>query len=212
MLPATLAEAARINVALGRPSVADQYFDEASEIASGVIASVGNLIGKDEFINSLDQLYLDHFRFHANARNPGAAFEVAEQVHGRAVADALRVGPNGKESTSAQMTAGEKRIAHLQLALMRSTNRVDRLRLLDSLLRAEEGAYPAFISLTKSNENPTIRPFALRDLQRNLGPTMHSWNTCWQTRIRTVSLSRVPVRSLSISPARQRLKRSWIPI
>ncbi len=71
MLPATLAEAARINVALGRPVVADEYFDEASEIASGVIASVRNLTGKDEFISSLDQLYLDHFRFHAKERNPG---------------------------------------------------------------------------------------------------------------------------------------------
>ena len=70
MLPATLAEAARINAALGRPVVADEYFDEASEIASGVIASVRNLTGKDEFISSLDQLYLDHFRFHAKERNP----------------------------------------------------------------------------------------------------------------------------------------------
>ena len=168
MLPATLAEAARINVALGRPVVADEYFDEASEIASGVIASVRNLTGKDEFISSLDQLYLDHFRFHAKERNPGAAFEVAEQVHGRAVADALRIGLKANEG-AAQMTAGEKRIAHLQLALMRSTDRVDRLRILNSLARAEEEAYPAFISRTRSDENPEARPVALRDIQRSLG-------------------------------------------
>ena len=168
MLPATLAEAARINVALGRPAVADEYFDEASEIASGVIASVRNLTGKDEFISSLDQLYLDHFRFHAKEGNPGAAFEVAEQVHGRAVADALRIGPKANEG-AAQMTAEEKRIAQLQLALMRSASRVDRLRILNSLARAEEEAYPAFITRTRSDANPEIRPVALRDVQLSLG-------------------------------------------
>ncbi len=67
------------------------------------------------------------------------------------------------------MTAEEKRIAHLQLALMRSTDRVDRLRMLNSLARAEEEAYPAFISRTRSDQNPEIRPVALRDVQRSLG-------------------------------------------
>jgi tetratricopeptide (TPR) repeat protein len=168
MLPATLAVAARINLALGRPAVADQYFDEASEIASGVIASVRNLTGKDEFISSLDQLYLDHFRFHAKQGNPGAAFEVAEQVHGRAVADALHITPKTNDD-AAQMTVEEKRLAHLQLALMRSTNRADRLRLLNSLARAEEEAYPAFIRRARSDQSPATRPVALRDVQRGLG-------------------------------------------
>jgi len=169
ILPATLAEAARINIALGRPAIADQYFEEASEIAGGVIASVGNLTGKDEFISSLDQLYLDHFRFHAKERNPGAAFEVAEEVHGRAVADALHIGPRANEGGAAQMTAEEKRIAQLQLALMRSASRVDRLRILNSLASAEEEAYPAFITKARTDQNQVTRPVPLRDLQRSLG-------------------------------------------
>ena len=140
ILPATLAEAARINIALGRPAIADQYFEEASEIASGVIASVGNLTGKDEFISSLDQLYLDHFRFHAKERNPGAAFEAAEEVHGRAVADALHIGPRANEGGAAQMTAEEKRIA--QLTLFRRVLLVGTIgSILNSLASAEEEAW-----------------------------------------------------------------------
>jgi CHAT domain-containing protein len=168
-LPATLAEAARINLAMGRAATADRYFEEASEIANGVIASVANLTGKDEFISSLNHLYLDHFRLHAMERNPAAAFAVAEQAHGRAVADALRVGAKGQDATSARLTAGEKRLAHLQLALMRSNSRAERRQLLESLLRAEEEAYPAFISQATLSQARQGVSANLRDVQRSLG-------------------------------------------
>ena len=167
-LPATLAEAARINLALGRPTIADRYFDEASEIANGVIASVANLTGKDEFISSLNRLYLDHFRFHAKQRNSAAAFAVAEQVHGRAIADALQFGTKGQDTLSAKLTAGEKRVAHLQLALMRSNNRTERRQLLESLIRAEEEAYPAFISQVRLSQAKAGVFATLRDVQRSL--------------------------------------------
>jgi tetratricopeptide (TPR) repeat protein len=168
ILPATLAEAARINLAMGRWAIADQYFDEASEIANGVIASVANLTGKGEFISSLDRLYLDHFRFHAKQRNPGAAFAVAEQVHGRGVADALQLGPRDMDGGSAKLTSGEKRVAHLQLALMRASSRVERRQLLVSLIRAEEEAYPAFISQSRLGETRQNGSPTLADVQRTL--------------------------------------------
>ena len=168
-LPATLAEAARINLAMGRLAVADEYFDEASEIADGIIASVANLTGKDEFISSVDRLYLDHFRFHARQRNAAAAFAVAEQVHGRAIADALRIAPKSQDGLSARLTAGEKQVAHLQLALMRSNNRVERRQLLQSLVRAEEEAYPAFISQARLSEARHNISATIRDVQRSLG-------------------------------------------
>jgi CHAT domain-containing protein/tetratricopeptide (TPR) repeat protein len=167
-LPATLAEAARINLAMDRLAAADQYFDEATEIADGIIASVANLTGKDEFINSLNHLYLDHFRFHVQQRNPAAAFAVAERVHGRAIADALRLDPKA-DNASAKLTQGEKRVAHLQLALMRSNNRVERRHLLQSLVRAEEEAYPAFISQARLSEARQNESATLRDVQRTLG-------------------------------------------
>jgi tetratricopeptide (TPR) repeat protein len=171
MLPETLAEAARIQTALGHSSLADRYFDEASEIASGVLGSVANLTGKDEFINSLDRLYLDHFRFHVNKREVEAAFNVAEQVHGRAVADLLRVGLAANKGASAQTTPGEKRIAHLQLALMNSTNRGDRTRLLAALASAEEEAYPSFVDRSASTRRVGDTPIALRSLQQSLSGT-----------------------------------------
>ena len=165
-LPETLAEAARINVALRRYSAADQCFEEATDIANGVINSVANLSGKESFIASIDRLYVDHFRYHANRKNASAAFTVAEAVHGRAVADALHRGASTKRNT-ARITPGEKKIAELQLALMRSHNRLERRRLLGSLERAEEEAYPALVANLRAPATQS-RPVALAKLQRSL--------------------------------------------
>lgn len=165
-LPETLAEAARINVALRRHAVADQYFEEATDIANGVINSVANLSGKTSFILSIDRLYVDHFRYHANRKDVSGAFTVAEAVHGRAVADALQRNAATKRNT-ARITPAEKRIAQLQLALMRSRSRVERHRLLSSLERAEEEAYPALVANLRAPATQS-RPVALQKLQKSL--------------------------------------------
>jgi tetratricopeptide (TPR) repeat protein len=170
LLPATLAEAGRIGVAMGRLAAADQYFEEATDIASGIIASVPTMTAKYEFIASLDGLYLDHFRLHAKLRDTAGAFRVLEQARGRAVADALRSGGSGLRPLTARLTGPEKRIAQLQLQLMRSRDKADRQRLLSALERSEEEVFPGLVAHDSKSAAKPSQPVTLAELQRDLPP------------------------------------------
>jgi CHAT domain-containing protein/tetratricopeptide (TPR) repeat protein len=168
LLPAALAEAGRINVAMGRLAGADQFFEEATDIASGIIASVPTMTAKDEFIASLDGLYLDHFRLHAKLRDTAGAFRILEQARGRVVADALRGGGSGLRPLTARMTEPEKRIAQLQFLLMRSRDKAERQRLLAALERSEEEVFPALVSHDGKATAKPSQPVTLAELQRDL--------------------------------------------
>ena len=105
------------------------------------------------------------------------------------------------------MTAEEKRIAHLQLALMRSTDRADRHRLLNSLSRAEEEAYPAFINRTRSDENPEFGQLRFGMYNGALGLTTHSSNTYGKSAVLSGILVTRERASSSTSPAGRKLRR-----
>jgi tetratricopeptide (TPR) repeat protein len=170
LLPATLAEAGRINVAMGRLDAADQFFEEAMDIASAVIASVPTMVAKDEFIASLDGLYVDHFRLHAKMRDSAGAFRVLEQARGRAVVDALRTGGSDARPLTARLTEPEKRIARLQLQLMRSRDKAERRRLLSALERSEEEVFPALVTHDGKPTAKPSQPVTVAELQRDLPP------------------------------------------
>jgi tetratricopeptide (TPR) repeat protein len=173
LLPATLAEAGRISAAMGKLRTADRFFEEATDIASGVIASVPTMMAKDEFIASLDELYLDHFRLHAKMRDTAGAFRVLEQARGRAVVDALQRGGSAARPLTARLTEPEKRIARLQLQLMRSRDKAERRRLLSALERSEEEVYPALVARDDRSSAKPSQPVTLAGLQRDL-PTGHA--------------------------------------
>ncbi len=170
LLPATLAEAGRIDVALGKMSAADEFFEEASDIASGIISSVPTLTAKDQFIATLDALYVNHFRLHAKRHDTTGAFRVLEQARGRAVADVLRSGGSGTRPQTARPTEPEKRVAQLQLRLMRTHNKAERQRLLAALERSEEEEYPALVAPASASSGKPRQPVTLAGLQHDLPP------------------------------------------
>jgi tetratricopeptide (TPR) repeat protein len=168
LLPAALAEAGRIEIALGRLPAADSYFEEAAAIANGIIASAPTITSKDQFIASLDNLYLDHFRLHVRRHDIAGAFRVLEEARGRAVADALRNGSADARPLTARLTPNEKRVSQLQLALLRTTAKAERQRLLSSLERSEEELFPALVS-PRGGATPT-EPVDIATLRNNLPP------------------------------------------
>jgi CHAT domain-containing protein len=155
---------------MGKLRIADRFFEEATDIASGVIASVPTMMAKDEFIASLDELYLDHFRLHAKMRDTAGAFRVLEQARGRAVVDAIRSGGSAARALTARLTEPEKRIARLQLQLMRSRDKAERRRLLSALERSEEEVYPALVAHDSQTRMKPSQPVTLAGLQRDLPP------------------------------------------
>jgi tetratricopeptide (TPR) repeat protein len=168
LLPAALAEAGRIEIALGRLPAADNYFEEAAAIANGIVASAPTITSKDQFIASLGSLYLDHFRLHVRRHDIIGAFRVLEEARGRAVADALRNGSADVRPSTARLTPNEKRVSQLQLALLRTTAKAERQRLLSSLERSEEELFPALVS-ARGGAAPTA-PVELATLRSNLPP------------------------------------------
>jgi CHAT domain-containing protein len=170
LLPAALAEAGRIYVGMGKTSAADELFEQASDIASGIISSVPTLTAKDQFIATLDALYIDHFRLHAKRHDTAGAFRVLEQARGRAVADVLRSGGSETRPQTARPTEPEKRVAQLQLRLMRTHNKAERQRLLAALERSEEEEYPALVAPASASSGKPRQPVALAELQHDLPP------------------------------------------
>lgn len=170
LLPAALAEAGRINVTLGRLAAADAYFEEAAEIASGIVASAPTITSKDRFIASLDTLYIDHFRLHLRRGDVPGAFRVLEQARGRAVADAVRTDSADVRPSTARLTPTEKRVSQLQLSLMRAKTRMQRQRLLSLLERSEEELFPALVTSGRPSSAGPAEPVTLATLQRTLPP------------------------------------------
>lgn len=70
----------------------------------------------------------------------------------------------------ADLRAGERRIAALQLQLLRTTDRRTRQRLLDEIVGAEEQLAPAATELFMRARSVAIRPVTLQQLQRQLRP------------------------------------------
>jgi len=168
LLPAALAEAGRIDAAIGKLSAADDFFEEASDIASGIVSSVPTLTAKDQFIATLDALYVDHFRLHAKRHDTAGAFRVLEEARGRAVADALRDGGSQARPLTARLTAPERRVAEIELRLMRTHNKAERQRLRAALERSEEEEYPALIAPDSTSPSKPRRQFTLTELQHDL--------------------------------------------
>lgn len=166
LLPAALAEAGRINVRLGKLQSADNYFEEAAAIANGIIASAPTITSKDQFIASIDSLYVDHFRLHLQRHDIAGAFRVLEEARGRAVADAVRNRSTDARPATARLTPNEKRVAQLQLALLQTTAKAERQRLLSSLERSEAELFPALVS-PRGGATPAA-PVALATLRSTL--------------------------------------------
>ena len=168
LLPVALAETGRIYVALGRYGAADAAFEEGADIANGIITAVPSLVGKAQFIASVNELYIEHIRLHAeHLKNPQEAFAAIEQIRGRSIADSLRSRTASRNPGPARLSAPERRISALQTELLRSRCKADRQRLLASLARAEAELGPMVDAL---GADTAVRPSAIRltEVQRSL--------------------------------------------
>ncbi len=116
----------------------------------------------------MDDVFLARIRLEGSRGSPNALFSVLERVRGRSLLELLLATPIADVTKTAEFRAAERRIAVLQLRLMRAKGRHDRQLLLDQIFVAEEQLAPLSTELFKRTRTAPHKPSTLRDLQRAL--------------------------------------------
>jgi CHAT domain-containing protein len=164
-LPRYLAAYAEIKAARRQYRQADDTFQEATDIANGMLSNVSSTSAKSSLIAVMDDLYVGHFLLTArDLKSATEAFSVIEGARGRSVADLLRLAP----TTSAMLARGTsslaRQISTLQLALQKTTNKPQRQQILDRILVAEQSISPAEAANSRKwmRTSQPVAPSALR--------------------------------------------------
>jgi hypothetical protein len=129
-----LAAYAEIKAARRQYRQADDTFQEATDIANGMLSNVSSASAKSSLIGVMNELYLGHFLLTArDLKSATEAFSVIEGARGRSVADLLRLAP----TTSAMLARGtypqQRQISTLQLR-PREMGKQERKQLLERIL------------------------------------------------------------------------------
>ena len=103
-----------------------------------------------------------------NRGGPAALFAVLERARARSLVDLLHSRPLSDLRKPEDFRRGERRIAALQLQLMRATGRADRQRLLEEIFRAEEQLAPMTTELFTRARRTARGGVTLREVQAGL--------------------------------------------
>src|SRR5579862_7028294 len=169
LVPRSLAQLAAVEESRGKYHIADQLFNDATDVVEAILSTTTTANAKSSVAGSMDGIFLGHFELAAmHLNSPGKAFVVIEGVRGRSIADSLRFRKVSREPEPASLTRTEKEISQLQLRFLRAGTR-ERKRLLTDLLSLEQRA----IEIEAGQDPPWLRqqmqPIPLARLQRDLG-------------------------------------------
>ena len=169
LVPRSLAQLAAVEESRGKYHVADQLFNEATDVVEAILSTTTTANAKSSVAGSMDAIFLGHFELAAmHLNSPSKAFTVIEGGRGRSIADSLRFRRVSPEPEPASLTRTEKEISQLQLRFLKAGTR-ERKRLLTDLLSLEQRA----IEIEAGQDPPWLRqqmqPIPLARLQRTLG-------------------------------------------
>lgn len=167
LLPRLLGELADVRVSQRRYAEARRLLKEAIDLLEGLLTNASSPWVRSRVIGSMDSVLLARVRLEGSLGGDASRlFAVLEQARGRSMLELLAAHQNANKP--AEFRAGERRIAALQLRLLRTTGVAERERLLDEILQAEERLAPASTQLFIRTRAAARKPVALRELQRKL--------------------------------------------
>ena len=167
LLPRLLGELAEVHVSQRRYAEARGLLEEASDLLEGLLTNASSPWVRSRVIGGMDSVLLARIRLEGSLGGSASRlFAVLEQARGRSMLELLAARDNATKP--AVLRAGERRIAALQLKLLRTTGRAERQRLLDEILGAEERLAPASTQLFTRSRTAARKPVTLRELQRSL--------------------------------------------
>ena len=166
LLPRLLGDLADLQVSNSRYAEARALLEEASDLLEGLLTNASSPWVRSRIIDSMDGIFLARVRLEgAQGQNASRLFAVLEQARGRAMSELVSARDS---SNPAELRAGERKIAALQLKLLRTTDRSARQRLLDEIFRAEEELAPAATESFIRTRASRRKPVTLPELQRQL--------------------------------------------
>jgi CHAT domain-containing protein len=169
LLPRLLGELADLHLSGRRYVDARELLVEASDLLEGLLTNASSPWVRSRLIESMDAIFLTRIRLEgAQGQNATRMFAALEQARGRSMSEL--VSARDEVQNPGDLRAGERRIAALQLQLLRTTDRRARQRLLDQIFTAEEQLAPAATELFMRARSAPRKPATLQDLQRRLRP------------------------------------------
>ncbi len=168
LLPRLLAQLADLRASQQRYSDAAALFEEATDLLEGLLTNASSPWVRSRVIGGMDDVFLARIRLEGSQGDPTRLFSVLEQARGRSLLELLLATPVGDVTRPAEFRAAERRIAALQLRLLRAKGRAERERLLDQIFVAEEQLAPLSTELFNRTRTPSRKPVTLKDLQRTL--------------------------------------------
>jgi CHAT domain-containing protein len=171
LLPRLLAARASLRIADHRYGDARQALDEASDMLEGLLTKVASPWVRSRVIDGMDDVYAARLRLEsASEHDPRRAFAVVEQARGRSLLELMLATPVSRVTRTAEERARERDLAALQLKLLRTTNRIERRRLLDQIFVAEGRLATVSTELFARTHTKPRQPETLAALQQALRP------------------------------------------
>src|SRR5439155_2776590 len=125
LLPRLLGDLADVQVSNSRYAEARALLEEASDLLEGLLTNASSPWVRSRIIDSMDGIFLARVRLEgAHRQNASRMFAVLEQARGRAMSELASA--RDKISNVPALRAGERKIAALQLKLLRAMDRTAR--------------------------------------------------------------------------------------
>jgi CHAT domain-containing protein len=172
LLPRLLAQLADLQLSRGRRAEASELLQEADDILEGLLTNASSPWVRGRILGSMDEVVSARIRLEGQRADaaPTALFAVLERARARSLVDLLHARPLSQVRQPEELRAGERKIAALQMQLLRTTNRANRQRLLDEIFRAEEALAPMTTELFSRSRRSARAPVTLRAVQSALLP------------------------------------------
>lgn len=170
LLPKLLAQLADLQLSVGRRAQASEHLQEADDLLEGLLTNASSPWVRGRILASMDEVVSARIRLEGDRSggDPAALFTVLERARARSLVDLLHSRPLSDLRKPEDLRRGERRIAALQLQLMRATGRAERQRLLDEIFRAEEQLAPMTTELFTRARRTARGAITLREVRDGL--------------------------------------------
>jgi CHAT domain-containing protein len=162
LVPRNLAIKAEIENATGNTKAADELYQKATTLVSGMLHRAPTLDVQRYLLTEMSDVYSGYFSLLTAEHRYDDAFRTLEQVRGRIETTALE---HHVYEPAHPPSASERDLTALNLALINADSPVERERLSNAIYLAELGLAPVGIE-----RDTFVHPVSLRELKKALPP------------------------------------------